>query len=348
MNLRNLKTLPNLVSNRLMTLPLVVLYLTDGCNSKCAMCDIWKAPRVNMDMALVDDLVRSCQQLDTRMVLLSGGEAMQHPEWPAIAHKFRAAGIKVWMLTNGLLLRKQARDVSDTIDSLTVSHDAATPDLYHQIRGVDGLDLLLDGMQLVSKGGVPVSTRTTLMRINYHQMPDIVDVALEAGARQVSFLAVDTVNPYAFGPRFEDGVIPLTNTSPFGGLLPEDLPKFAAVLDRMEIDYAAHFADGRIAESPQKLRRLYDYFAEPLGEGEFEPPRCNAPHISLVVNVDGRLQPCYFLPSWGNLDGQTLVDALNDEEAMRLREAYRSGERHECKRCVCPLYRGPRSLLKGW
>jgi MoaA/NifB/PqqE/SkfB family radical SAM enzyme len=290
--------------------------------------------------------------LKTEVVLLSGGEAMQHPQWPEIAYRFREAGSQVWLLTNGLLLKKQADDVIATIVRVTVSLDAATPELYQKIRGVDALDLVLDGMQMISANGVPVSTRTTVMQMNYTQMPDIVEVALHAGASSVSFLAVDTVNPHAFGPRFEhDPAIPLhdavTTHNPFGGLGRDDLARFLQIIEDMESRFADHFAAGRIEESPAKLRRLYDYFAEPHGESTFEPPRCNAPHISMVVNVDGGLQPCYFLPRWGHLDERSLQDTLNDDEAVDLRQAYRNGQRPECRRCVCPLYRGPRSLLRG-
>lgn len=352
MNLTTIRSLRNLLSDHLRTLPLLVVYLTDGCNSKCAMCDIWKSPRRNIDLAIIEELAASAQKLGTQMVLLSGGEAMQHPEWPRIAQIFRDAGLKVWLLTNGLLLRKQAAEVIEHIDILTVSLDAATPELYQKIRGVDGLDMILEGMKIISEGGIPTSTRTTLMQINYQQMPLIIDTALDAGAQSVSFLGVDTVNPFAFGPRFEnDSDIPLQSVpmvDPFGGLQESDLPKFEAILDLLEETHAQHFADGRIAESPAKLRNLYSFFAAPYGKAEFQPPRCNAPHISAVVNVDGSLQPCYFLPTWGNLNGETLEEALNTPEAVALRRAYRNGERSECERCVCPLYRGPRALAKGF
>jgi MoaA/NifB/PqqE/SkfB family radical SAM enzyme len=250
------------------------------------------------------------------------------------------------------LLRKQAQDVIRHIDRVTVSLDAATPELYQKIRGVDALDVILDGMQIVSAAGVPVSTRTTLMRANFHQIPLIVDTALEAGANSASFLTVDTHNAHAFGPRFEhDATIPLAQepvVDEFGGLTADDLPEFATVLDRLEETHAEHFADGRIEESPAKLRSYYHYFAAPYGLGEFTPPRCNAPHISAVVNVDGQLQPCYFLPTSGQVNGQGLQEAINSEDMVKMREAYRQGEREECGRCVCPLYRGPRSLLRGF
>ena len=86
------KYLLNLVSDRLNTLPLVVLYLTDGCNSRCVTCDIWRNPRRNMKMELVEEIASAFQELQVRWVLLSGGEAMQHPNWPEIARRFRAEG----------------------------------------------------------------------------------------------------------------------------------------------------------------------------------------------------------------------------------------------------------------
>lgn len=344
---QHIRYLPNLINNRLRSLPLVILYLTDGCNSRCAMCDIWRSPRRNMDMVLVDRIVADAATLGTQLVLLSGGEAMQHPDWPTIAEKFHAAGIKVWLLTNGLLLKKQAQAVIDHIDLLTVSLDAPTPELYQHIRGVDALDLLLEGMATISAAGMHTTTRTTLMRANFRHMPQIVDVALANGASSVSFLTVDNSNPFAFGPRFapDNGISMAQPTNDFGPLLPDDLPTFSAVLNELFVSHAEHFADGRIEESPDKLGRMADYFAAPYGLATFDAPRCNAPHISAVINVDGTLQPCYFLPHIPHSNG---LDAINSPEILELRKAYRSGQRPECARCVCPLYRGPRALLRGF
>ena len=89
------KNLLNLASDSLHSLPLLILYLTDGCNSRCVSCDIWQNPRRNMPMPLVDSLLETVPELGIRYVLLSGGEAMQHPEWDTIAKKFRAAGVHV-------------------------------------------------------------------------------------------------------------------------------------------------------------------------------------------------------------------------------------------------------------
>ena len=151
----------NLASDHLRSLPILILYLTDGCNSRCITCDIWRAPRLNMRRPLVDSLVASVKPLGVRWVVLSGGEAMQHPHWAQIAARFREEGARVILLTNGLFLRKDADDVIANIDEVVVSLDGGTAETYAHIRGVDAFDLVLDGIRAARAGGVAVTTRTT-------------------------------------------------------------------------------------------------------------------------------------------------------------------------------------------
>jgi MoaA/NifB/PqqE/SkfB family radical SAM enzyme len=348
--LSDLRSLLNLTGDRLRALPMVIVYLTDGCNSRCVTCDIWKLPRRNMPMALAEKLAAEFRALGVRRVILTGGEATQHPEWPRIARLFQATGAKVELLTNGLLLNKQAQAVIENVDQLVVSLDGGTPETYKAIRGVDGFDVILAGMRKCADAGIPITTRTTVQRGNYHELPQIVDAARHVGVRKVSFLAVDVSSTQAFGPRFPDNpeVVALLPHAPDApALSASDLPEFASVLDHLERAYAADFTSGLIAENPAKLRRLYDYFAALNGEGAFPPPRCNAPHLSAVVEVDGSLRPCFFLPRVGQLGDGTLLEALNAAQAIEMRTAYRTGQRSECARCVCSLYQGPRTLVRN-
>lgn len=357
-----LKRLLNLAGNRLHTLPLMVMYITDGCNSRCVTCDIWRNPRRNMSMELVEELASTFRDLQVRWVLLSGGEAMQHPEWPTIARRFRGEGAHVMLLTNGLLLRRQIDDVLNSVDEVIVSLDGGTAATYDAIRGVDAFDLIMEGVRAVRAGGVPVTTRTTVQRANFREIPQIIEAGLAAGVNALSFLAVDVSNEFAFGNRFNhhdegDGDHQMTLTvlnnpaqsAQSNALTPEDVDELAQIIDDIEVRYASAFAEGRIAESPDKLRRiLVQYFRAVAGQGEFAPPRCNAPHFSTVIEVDGTLRPCYFLPSYGRLrkNGErSLKAALNLPAAQALREAYRTGQRPECARCVCPLYKGPKALM---
>jgi len=339
------KHLLNLVGNKVATLPLMVLYITDGCNSRCKMCDIWQNPRRNMSMDLVDNLVEQAESLQLQHILLSGGEAMQHPQWDEIARRFHDVGVRTMLLTNGLLVKKQIERFKDCVDELIFSLDGGTAKTYDSIRGVDAFHLVLDGMRLAKDAGLRVTTRTTVQRENFREIPLIIESGLSAGANAVSFLAVDVSNPFAFGERFTD-MIPLTDTTQ--ALSRQEIAELDQIIAQLEVDFADEFADGRISESPDKLRRiLVQYFSALLGDESFPRPRCNAPHFSTVIEVDGTLRPCYFLPTYGSLrTGDKLDTLLNNETALDLRKAYAKGERPECTRCVCPLYKGPRSLLR--
>src|SRR5215469_6769256 len=64
---------PMQVDRRLRYLPLVTLYLTERCNSRCVTCDYWRHGRFDMDLGAVQRLLPSLAQRRTSVALISGG-----------------------------------------------------------------------------------------------------------------------------------------------------------------------------------------------------------------------------------------------------------------------------------
>jgi radical SAM protein with 4Fe4S-binding SPASM domain len=319
-------------------LPLVTLYLTDRCNSRCVTCDYWRHGRDDMDLAAVRGLLPSLARLGTELALLSGGEPLLNPEWAPIAETLRGAGLQIWLLTAGLALRKHARRAVELIDAITVSLDGTDRETYAAIRGLDAFDTVCDGIRAAVDQGVRPGIRVTLQRANYRQLPAFVDLAKQLGAQRISFLAVDVANPHAFG-RSDDFVSDLA-------LRPEDLPQLDEILTSLERDHLEDFRSGFIAESPQKLRRIWQYFAAIHGRAPYPPVRCNAPEFSAVIGATGRVQPCFFIAgpadarlSGGNASEQDLEHVLSRSDVADLRSAIRRGARSECKTCVCSMWR---------
>jgi MoaA/NifB/PqqE/SkfB family radical SAM enzyme len=327
----------NLLGDRLEALPLAIVYVTDRCNSRCITCDYWKHGQTNLPLAAARRLAPELTGLGTQVVLLSGGEPLLHPHWAEVAEVFHAADLRLWLLTAGLSLARNAERAAALCERVTVSLDGATPETYRAIRGVDGFEVVCAGVRAVVARGVPVTLRCTVQRLNYAELPALVRLGQALGVGQVSFLAVDVSTHVAFA-RAEDYNQSLA-------LRPEDLPAFGAVLDRLEREFAPEFAAGFIAESPAKLRRLRQYFGALLGQGGFPAVRCNAPRFSAVIGADGHVQPCYFIDSGAPPADQPLAVTLNSPAAVALRRDIRGGRRAECARCVCAMYRGPRSLI---
>jgi MoaA/NifB/PqqE/SkfB family radical SAM enzyme len=324
-------------SMRLRRLPLVTLYLTERCNSRCITCDYWRTGRSDVSLGSVKRLLPSLTQLQTRLVLISGGEPLVHPEWVEIAQLLGAQGLQLWLLTSGLSLGKHAPRATRLFNSITVSLDGTDRPTYAAIRGLDAFDNVCAGIQACAAQGAPVGLRVTVQRSNYEQLPRFVSLARQLGARQVSFLAVDVANPHAFG-RSDDFTRNLALRS-------EDLRVLEQILRRMEQDYAAEFRSGFIAESPRKLRHLHQYFAAMCGLGGYPPVKCNAPEFSAVIGVKGEMQPCFFIS--GPKGARVVHDidsVLNSDPMMELRQSIRAGERDECTRCVCSMYRDPVSF----
>jgi Fe-coproporphyrin III synthase len=320
--------------SQLQRLPLVTLYLTERCNSRCVTCDYWRHGRADMDLAAVRHLLPELAELETRVVLISGGEPLLNPEWADIAQLLREHGLKLWLLTSGLSLAKHARRATGLFDAITVSLDGTDRTTYAAIRGLDAFDKVCEGIRTAATAGASLGVRVTVQRANYRQLERFVALARDLGARQVSFVAVDIANSHAFG-RAEGFASDLA-------LQPDDLPVFARILSDMEQQCALDFRSGLIAESPRKLRRMHQYFSAVCGLVPYPAVRCNVFDYSAVIGATGRVSPCFFIPGPAEeLAPAGLARALNDDPMVTLREQIRSGARAECARCVCSLWRAP-------
>lgn len=327
-----LSVLPREPNAPLRRLPLVTLYLSERCNSRCRTCDYWRHGRADLDLAAVARLLPSLRQLRTETVLLSGGEPLLNREWADIGSLLADAGLEVWLLTSGLSLAKHARRAATLFSAITVSLDGADAPTYAAIRGVDAFDVVCKGIRAAADAGVRVTVRVTLQRANFRQLDSFVDLTRRLGARQVSFLAVDVANPHAFARRgdFDSDL----------ALHPQELPELERLMFALERDRSEAFRSGFIAESPRKLAHILQYFTAACGRGAFPPVRCNAPEFSAVIDATGHVGPCFFIagPAQARLSGD-LSSVLNAEPMIGLRRAIRQAERSECARCVCSMWR---------
>src|SRR5512136_3126876 len=272
----------NIATHRTFVLPLLIFYVTARCNSRCVSCNWWKsdgATDLTLDeiRTVADDL----PALRTRLIVFSGGEPLLRRDVFEMADVFRLQGLRLHLLTSGLFLERDAEHVAARFEEVTLSLDGHNRDLYRQIRGVDGLEVIERGVRKL-KACAPqllVRARSTLHRHNFQELPHLIDKAKALGLAQISFLAAD-VTSEAFGRRSE--------TSTRGLLLAEsEVGEFTRVVEETLESHAQDFASGFVAEAPDKLRRLPRYYAAQLGGNPFPSVACNAPWVSAVVEADG-------------------------------------------------------------
>src|SRR5437899_1492952 len=122
--------------HRIRALPVLVLFPHNRCNCRCVMCDIWRIRQAREITARdLEPHLESIRALGVRWVVFSGGEPQMNTDLPALSRMLRAEGIRLTLLTAGLLLEPQARSVAGTIDDVIVSLDGPR-EIHDRIRRV--------------------------------------------------------------------------------------------------------------------------------------------------------------------------------------------------------------------
>lgn len=326
------------LTNRTLVLPLLVFFPTSRCNSRCVSCDWWKSSGADdLSLAEIAALAGSLPALGGRLVVFSGGEPLLRPDVFDVARLFRANGLRLHLLTSGVLLEKCALEAAAEFSRVIVSLDASTDGLYHDIRGVSALNLVEKGVARLRRiaPAIPVTARATLHRMNFRELPRLIDHAKAMALDGISFLPAD-VSSSAFGRN---------GPWPASGLLLDDgeIDECAAVVERTIAERPGDFESGFIAESPAKLRRIPQYY-DALAHGRrFAPAGCNAPWVSAVVEANGAVRPCFFHEPIGSIREAPLA-TLVARELPRFREMLDVATNPICGKCVCSTKVGWRNL----
>jgi Fe-coproporphyrin III synthase len=323
-------------TNRTFVLPLLIFYPTGRCNSRCVSCDWWKHSGAD-DLTLeeIREVASALPALGTRVVVFSGGEPLLRPEVFDAAQIFRALGMNLHLLTSGVLLERFAGRVGQQFARVVVSLDATSDALYEEIRGVDGLAIVRRGIAKLRRiaPDVAVTARATLHRLNFRELPRLVDHAKSLALDGISFLPAD-MSSAGFGRAAVPAGTP--NELARLALDREDIHEFEATIEHTISRYAGDFASGFIAESPDKLRRLPRYYAAVCGDEPFPRVSCNAPWVSVVIEANGSVRPCFFQGSIGNIR-RSPIGAIVRENLRAFRATLDVGADPVCVRCVCSL-----------
>jgi sulfatase maturation enzyme AslB (radical SAM superfamily) len=118
-------------------------------------------------------------------------------ELPQLCEILRAEGIRLTLLSTGLLLKKCAGAVASNFDDVIVSLDGP-PAIHDMIRRVSGaFDLLQSGVRALKeiRPDLRISARSTVQKANHGCLRETARAAKGLGLDQISFLAVDVSSP---------------------------------------------------------------------------------------------------------------------------------------------------------
>jgi MoaA/NifB/PqqE/SkfB family radical SAM enzyme len=326
----------NLAAHKIGSMPVVVISPHNQCNCRCVMCDIWRIREPKeIKPSDLDRQLASFRELGVRWVVFTGGEPQMNAQMSFLAQMLRTEGIRVTMLTAGLLLESHAESIAATIDDVIVSLDGP-PAVHDHIRRVpNAFARMAAGVAALRKfrPEMAVRARCTVQKANHRVLCAVVQSAKETGLNSISFLAADLTSeafnrPHGWTPEHQDRV----------ALNAEEVEGLDAEIERLISERSSDLDSGFVVESASKLRRIVLHFRAHLGQAQHVAPRCNAPWVSAVVEASGDVRPCFFHPSFGNIRAHTLHEIVNGPEAMKFRAKLDVSRNPICRRCVCSLH----------
>jgi len=317
-------------------LPIVILMPHSACNCRCVMCDIWKGNH-NLKQLTEEDitgLLTALKKFGTQQVLMSGGEALLSPNFFMFCEILKKENIKISLLSTGLTLKKNAPQIVKWVDDVIVSLDGDEA-LHDTIRNIPGaFNKMAEGIAAIKtiKPGFKISSRTVIHAQNFRSWPQIIDSAIEIGIDQVSFLPAD-VSSHAFNRE----ILWDANRQQEILLQQKDLPELKMIIDELLLDYEKDFLANYIAESPEKIKKIYQYYSAFYGLNPLPYKKCNAPWVSTVIEADGTVRPCFFHESYGNIKNEVLENIINSDAAIDFRKQLDMDTNDTCLKCVCYL-----------
>lgn len=296
------------------------------------------------DELTIDEIENLAQELSAfglKRIVFSGGEPILRTDLDQIFQIFSKNNVKQTLLTNGVLVKKKIDMLAPYLDELIISIDGAKPETHDAIRGVNSLNLIIEGIRHTRENfpSLNISFRTVIQKNNFRQLNDIILLGADLGINRVSFLPVDVYSE-AFGRELTD--IKVNDNSLL--LNKDEVNELRKIIDNID---KKQFDNHFVSEPYSKLMGYADYFSSALGGSKFPPVYCNAPMMSTVITAIGDVLPCFFLPKLGNIREKPIMKILNGDEAVTTRKQVRAFEPDRCKTCVCSLNVTKRAALTG-
>lgn len=309
---------------------------TNRCNSRCETCvHTFREPEPPRDLTLAEfqTLVDQVPELH-RVVLHGVGEPLLNRELPAMISylKQRPERPQVLFNSNAILLTPAWQEalLDADLDEYRISTDAASPELYARIRGVDAFDRMVANVAAFARRiagaghGPKLSMWLTAIHENLGELPGLVRLAHRVGVTEV----------YVHRMVYHGG-----------GLAQEEQAVFRALQDTEE---------GLLAEA-EKLAQQYGILFRASGattprgsllssDGDPRPwSNCRRPTSLMYISANGNVLPCCLSPfttrDYGNLIlgnafEASLETVWNGAAYRRFRAALQSDAPWEsCDRC---------------
>ncbi len=163
--------------------------ITAKCNLSCSHCRGFPKGELSTDRA--KKLVAEIAELKPDWVIVEGGEPLLRPDLFELLDLMRQRELEVHLITNGMLISPQ---IIATLKQLgvkvMVSIDGATKATYEAIRNGADFDRVVQSARTYATEGLLEAINTTLLKMNYREIPGLFDLAASVGVKRVTIIGL--------------------------------------------------------------------------------------------------------------------------------------------------------------
>jgi radical SAM protein with 4Fe4S-binding SPASM domain len=347
--------------------------ITTQCNIRCIMCYLSlpehsKRKREDISIEEFDRVASQVFPLCNFVALSSSVEPLLHPQFGEILAITKGHGVEhITITTNGLLFNDRIIEqcISEGLDSMAISIDAATKPTYERLRRGGRFDRLIENIRRLGdakrKAGTShpwITLNMVLMRSNIGELPRLIELAKELGA---SGVCASHLTPYegldlddeslsrdwegcnemliqakslAANYRIAAWLPPLFDGPPGG-----DCGLTQLGTGRLNGDTSHE----REAEPPEQspvvdgreTRREVGKYGLRIEPGDTRT-HCLFPWHYTIIGPYGEMQPCgwWYAEPMGNVRQESFEDIWNGERFRKLRAEHEAGTLNEnCRTC---------------
>lgn len=282
--------------------------LSEYCNLTCQMCRR-PSEALFMDKERCKRAMREAALVGVETLSFSGGEPFVHPAIYELLEYAFSLGIKVQLVSNGTLLKREKMDFLAQLDCLTISVDG-TEEAHDFIRQRQGTwRRTMRSLEWLAQSKVQWGTNTVMQRDNFHCLYDSFKTIQAVGGKRYAYCGFSHVE-----------VVP--DTAQFQLNAEQEKSAFEQLvrIERECKETHTWFNERELLLEHFELYARKDKRYRPRGG-------CKIPQKFLGFSDHG------FYPCWHqgrNLREASLLDALRSETA---RDIVREGLERRCVAC---------------
>jgi len=321
--------------------PLVAkIEVTTKCNLRCTMCSISyrEGSGSHIDFHSFLKLKPIFPYLISAY-LYGVGEPLLHPRITDMFFLLADAGVRVGIITNGILISEDRVHewLTGGLYKLSISMDGASKTVYERIRRQGSFDQLLDNLECFHSlrqayhGPVPILTLNFVaMRENVKELLPLLEIAATYDAQEVIVTEL-----LAFVDEMKSQVLSYEDP-----LLTRTYSRAEALAHELGIDLVLPRSYRRWRNSRPRFanREVLDTTSGKKCEIPFAS--CTEPWSGFWLTQNGNVTPCcYWFRSLGNLNDNEFIDIWNNSNYQSLRRDINHPEtRHtQCRTCPIPI-----------